>query len=290
MIYDAAIIGTGPAGLSAALNLKIHQKNFIWIGSKMLSDKVTKAERISNYPGFADVTGETLNEAFQHQIQHTGLEITEHMVNSIFSMGSHYAVMAGSEFFEAKTILLATGVTTVGTLPSEQEMVGRGVSYCATCDGMLYRGKTIAILCNHARFEHEVRYLANLAKTVYYFPNYRNVGQLPENVQIMEDKANAVLGENRVNGLSLRSGAILPVDGIFCLRDSVSLATLLPQLTVEQGHIAVDRTMATNLPGVFAAGDCTGRPYQYAKAIGEGNVAAHSILAYLSEEKNEAEK
>ena len=167
MIYDAAIIGTGPAGLSAALNLQIHQKNFIWIGSKHLSDKVTKAEKIANYPGFVDVTGEALNEAFRNQVQQKGLHIAEQMVNSIIPMGSHYAVMAGSEFYEAKTILLATGVAAVGTLPSEQEMVGRGVSYCATCDGMLYRGKTIAILCNNARFEHEVAYLANLAQNVY---------------------------------------------------------------------------------------------------------------------------
>ena len=285
MIYDAAIIGTGPAGLAAALNLQIHQKNFIWIGSRSLSDKVTKAEQISNYPGFTDVSGAALNQAFQNQVQEKGLQIVEQMVNSIIPMGSHYALMAGSEFYEAKTVLMATGVAAVGTLPGEQELVGRGVSYCATCDGMLYRKKTIAILCNNARFEHEVKYLAGLAQTVYYFPNYRNVGSLPENVRIMEDKAAGVLGDQRVSGVALRSGESLSVDGIFCLRDSVSLATLLPQLATQQSHIAVDRAMATNLPGVFAAGDCTGRPYQYAKAIGEGNVAAHSIVEYLAKEE-----
>lgn len=282
MIYDAAIIGTGPAGLSAALNLKIHQKNFIWIGSKALSDKVTKAERISNYPGFADVSGVGLNEAFQKQVQSMGLEIVEQMVNSIMSMGKHYAILAGSEFYEAKTIVLATGIAPVGTLPGEQENVGRGVSYCATCDGALYQGKTIAVICNHARFEHEVKYLAELAQRVYYFPNYREVGRLPENIQMMEDKAKGILGENRVSGVELRSGEVLPVDGVFCLRSSVALATLLPKLVTENGHIAVDRQMATNLPGVYAAGDCTGRPYQYAKAVGEGNVAAHSVIEYLA--------
>lgn len=283
MVYDAAIIGTGPAGLSAALNLQIHNKNFIWIGSKSLSDKVTKAEKISNYPGFTDVSGEELNEAFQKQVQAKGLQIIEQMVNSVISMGSHYAIMAGSEFYEAKTIILATGVATTGTLPGEQEKVGKGVSYCATCDGMLYRGKTIAIICNNARFEHEVKYLADLAETVYYFPNYKEVGNLPANVKIMEDKARGILGEKRVSGVELRSGEELPVNGVFCLRDSVSLATLLPKIEVDGGRIVVDRTMATNLKGVFAAGDCTGRPYQYAKAIGEGNVAAHSVIEYLAE-------
>lgn len=283
MIYDAAIIGTGPAGLSAALNLKIHQKNFIWLGSKKLSDKVTKAECISNYPGFTDVSGAQLNEAFRKQVQSAGLEIIEQMVNSIMSMGTHYAIMAGSEFYEAKTIILATGIANTGTLPGEQEKVGRGVSYCATCDGALYRGKTIAIICNNVRFEHEVKYLADLAATVYYFPNYKEIGALPENVRIMEDKARGILGEKRVAGVELRSGEMLTVDGVFCLRDSVALATLLPKIATEKGHIVVDRGMATNLKGVYAAGDCTGRPYQYTKAVGEGNVAAHSVIEYLAE-------
>ena len=286
MIYDAAIIGTGPAGLSAALTLQANNKNFIWIGSKALSDKVTKAERISNYPGFTNVAGEQLNGAFQSQVQAMGLPITEQMVNSIMPMGTHYAIMAGSDFYEAKTVILATGVTNVGTLPGEQEKVGRGVSYCATCDGMLYRGKTIAVICNHGRFEHEAKYLADLAETVYYFANYKEVGALPDNVKIVADKARAIVGEKRVSGVELRNGDILPVDGVFCLRDSVSLATLLPKIATDAGRIVVDRGMATNLPGVFAAGDCTGRPYQYAKAIGEGNVAAHSVIEYLAEKEN----
>lgn len=287
MIYDAAIIGTGPAGLSAALNLQIHNKNFIWIGSRNLSDKVTKAERISNYPGFTDVSGEELNAAFLKQVKSKGLEIIEQMVNSILSMGSYYAIMAGSEFYEAKTIILATGIVNTGTLPGEQEKVGRGVSYCATCDGMLYRGKTIAIICNNARFEHEVKYLADLAQTVYYFPNYKQIGQLPGNVKVMEDRAKSILGEKKVSGVELRNGEIVEVDGVFCLRDSVALATLLPKIATEDGHIVVDRGMATNLEGVYAAGDCTGRPYQYTKAVGEGNVAAHSVIEYLAELEKE---
>lgn len=282
MIYDAAIIGTGPAGLSAALNLKIHEKNLLWIGSRRFSDKVEKAEQILNYPGFHAVSGPALNEAFRSQAEAMGLTVTDAMVNSIMDMGTHYALMAGPEFYEARTVLLATGVAAVGTLPGESDLVGLGVSYCATCDGSLYRGKTIAVVCTNPRFEHEVAYLAGLAKTVHYFPTYKNVGSLPENVILSANKPKAVVGQGRVSGLELRGGEILEVDGLFCLRDAVSLATLLPGLAAESGHIAVDRAMATNLPGVFAAGDCTGRPYQYVKAAGEGNIAAHSIIEYLS--------
>jgi thioredoxin reductase (NADPH) len=284
VIYDAAIIGTGPAGVSAALNLKIHNKNFIWIGSKSLSDKLNKAERIENYPGLPAITGAELSAAFQAQVEGMGIEIIPQMVNSILSFGDHYALSAGSDFYETKTILLTTGVAAVGTLPGEGELVGRGVSYCATCDGALYRGKTIAVVCNNPRFEHEAAFLAGLAAQVYYFPLYQNPQLSGDNVHILSDRPVGVVGEKRVTGLKLRSGAELAVDGLFCLRDAISLGTLLPDLKTEQGHIAVDRTMATNLPGVFAAGDCTGRPYQYTKAVGEGNVAAHSMLDYLAQQ------
>ncbi len=283
MIYDAAIIGTGPAGVSAALNLKIHEKNFIWIGSKSLSDKITNAERISNYPGLPNVSGKEMNAVFRAQIDAMEIDIIEQMANSVMSMGKHYAIMAGSDFYEAKTVILTTGVANVGTLPGESGFVGKGVSYCATCDGNLYKGRNIAVICNHARFEHEVKYLADLADKVYYFPTYKGVGVTADNLISVPERAVEILGEKRVSAVKLRNGETIDVDGVFCLRDSVSLSTLLPKLETENGHIAVNRAMATNLPGVYAAGDCTGRPYQYTKAVGEGNIAAHSVIEYLSE-------
>ena len=283
MIYDAAVIGTGPAGVSAALNLKIHNKSFIWIGSKNLSDKITKAERIANYPGFLNATGEELNRAFRAQIGAMGIEITEAMVNAVYDMGDHYALNMGADFCEAKTVILTTGVAMKNTLPGEAERVGRGVSYCATCDGALYKGKTVAVVSTNARFEHEVKYLAELAEKVYFLPTYKDPGFIAENVETVTARAAAVEGDKKPFTVKLTGGESLTADGVFFLRDSISLATLLPGLKTEDGHIAVDRNMATNLKGVYAAGDCTGRPYQYAKAVGEGNVAAHSVIEYLSE-------
>ena len=281
MIYDSIIIGTGPAGVSAALNLKIHEKNFIWIGSANLSEKIRRAERISNYPGFPDATGGALNAAFLDHVRAMDIEITEAMVNAIMPMGDRYALMAGPDFYEAKTLILATGVSPSAVMPGEAEYLGRGVSYCATCDGGLYRGRTIAALCGSARFEHEVKFLCGLAGKVYFFPYYKNPGVAGDNVVSPEGRPVAVEGGERVTALKLNTGETLPVDGVFCLREAIALNTLLPGLAAQGGHIAVDRTMATNLPGVYAAGDCTGRPYQYAKAVGEGNVAAHSVIEYL---------
>jgi len=284
MVYDAAVIGTGPAGVSAALTLKANNKNFLLLGSPDFSDKVRRAERIANYPGLSMVTGAEMNEAFRKQLQDADIKITDKMVTGIVNTGEHYALMAGADFFEAKTVILTTGVAAVGTLAGEAELVGRGVSYCATCDGNLYRNKTIGVICNAARFEHEAAFLAGLAAKMYYFPLYKNPGSVGESAEVMKDLPVAVLSDGkRLTGVRLKSGAELALDGLFCLRDSVSLVTLLPDLAMENGHIATDRAMKTNLPGCFAAGDCTGRPYQYVKAAGEGNIAAHSAIDYLAE-------
>jgi len=283
MIYDAAIIGSGPAGLSAALVLKIHEKNFMWFGSKNLSDKIDRAEMVNNYPGLPAISGKALNQAFQDSVKSMDLKIEEQMLNQIMALGDSYAVMAGSDFYEAKSVILATGVAAVGTLPGEAELVGKGVSYCATCDGEFYKGKTIAVICNKARFEYEVKYLADLAAKVYYLPLYKDVAIKQDNIEVMSAKAVKMNKENgRLSSLTLSDDSQLDVDGVFCLRDEISLGTLLPKLALEDGHIAVNRSMATSLKGCFAAGDCTGRPYQYVKSAGEGNVAAHSAIEYLS--------
>ena len=113
MMYDAAIIGTGPAGVSAALTLKANNKNFILLGSPDFSDKVRRAERIANYPGLSMVTGEEMNEAFRRQLKEADITVTDKMVNSIVFTGTGYALMAGADFFEARTIILTTGVAAV---------------------------------------------------------------------------------------------------------------------------------------------------------------------------------
>ena len=168
-------------------------------------------------------------------------------------------------------------------LEGEAALVGKGVSYCATCDGDLYKGKRIAIVITSPRFEHEANYLAELASEVLLFAQYKNCGVNLANVTVMGTTPVAIVGEKRVEAVRCTNGTAYPADGVFCLREAVALSTILPGLAVDGGHISVDRAMATNLPGVYAAGDCTGRPYQYAKAVGEGNIAAHSILEYLAE-------
>ncbi len=281
-MYDTIIIGTGPAGFSAAMNLKIHNKDFLWFGSKNMSSKVEKAEKIRNYPGLPEITGQELQAHFQHHAETMDIEIQEKMVTMIMKNGDSYMVLADNELYEAKTVLFATGVMAAKTLKGEDAFLGRGISYCATCDGALYKGKRIAVICNDARFEHEVTYLAELAEQLIYFPQYRGSRVQAGNVTVSAGRPVKVEGESRAERLVLQDGQILPVDGIFILRNAIAPDTLLRELQTEGGHIVVNRRMETNLRGCYAAGDCTGRPYQYTKAVGEGNVAAHSIIEYLA--------
>lgn len=281
-MYDTIIIGTGPAGFSAAMNLKIYNKSFLWFGSRAMSDKVSKAEKIRNYPGLPEITGQDLQQHFLHHMDTMDIEISEKMVTMIMKNGDSYMVLADNELYEAQTVLFATGVMTAKTLEGEEEFLGKGISYCATCDGALYKGKEIAVICNDARFEHEVEYLSELAAHITYFPQYRDCGFHAANVTISGERPVSVEGENRAERLVLKSGQEIPVDGIFIIRNAIAPDTLLKELKTEGGHIVVNRNMETNLEGCFAAGDCTGRPYQYTKAVGEGNVAAHSIIKYLA--------
>ena len=281
-MYDVAIIGTGPAGLSAALSLKLHNRSILWFGSKEQSRKVSLSEKIANYPGVPMVSGAELNRRFAEQAAEMGLEITDKMVTKIMPTKKGFQFLGDDEIFEAKAVLLASGAASAKGFSGEDELLGRGVSYCATCDGFLYRGKTIAVFCGDRRFEHEVEYLAGLAEKVYFFTSYSNAEIELSNVERLTSPVKTVNGDRRVTGLTLADGTELLIDGFFILRNAIAPSTLLYGLAIEGPHIVIDRSCATNKPGVFAAGDCTGRPYQIAKAVGEGNVAAHSILEYLS--------
>lgn len=283
MRYDCIIIGSGPAGLSAAMNLKIYNKNFLWFGNAKLSDKVEKAEKVNNYPGLPSVSGKELQAAFLKHKEEMQLEITDKIVSSIYDMGGYYNVMAENQFFETESIILAMGVVAANQYQGEAEFVGRGVSYCATCDGALYRDKKIAVVSTAKRFEHEIEFLADIAEQVYLFPFYKDCEIQKDNVEIVKKAIKEIKGGFRAESLVLGDATDLSVDGIFIMRNAIAPTTLLAKLEMEDGHIAVNRQMKTNLKGVFAAGDCTGKPYQYTKAVGEGNIAAHSAIEYLGE-------
>ena len=201
-------------------------------------------------------------------------------------MGDRYMINADNEFIEAKTLILALGLSKSRSIPGEAEYLGKGVSYCATCDGMLYRGKKVAVVGENEEGEAEANFLAEVAE-VTYIPLYQPVLHLKENVTVVQGKPKAVLGENgRVTALEL-DGEPLACDGIFFAKNTTPPESLLFGLQTDGKSIAVNRSMETNLPGVYAAGDCTGAPYQIAKAVGEGLVAALSAAAEIDRRSRE---
>ena len=277
---DIAIIGTGPAGVSAALTATNRNKSILLLGSRQMSEKVVKAHEIRNYPGLPAVKGEELAAAFRNQLDSMGIPVTEKRVGAVYAMGDYFALQIGEEMAEARAVILATGVVQANPLPGEKELLGRGVSYCATCDAPLYRGKTAAVIGYSPREEAEAAFLSEVCAKVIYFPMYREEPALPESVQVIREKVTGILQEDGKRTVQTENGAYA-ADGVFVLREAVAPDTLVPGLEADGPHVRVNRKMETSLPGVFACGDLTGTPYQYIKAAGEGNVAAISAAAFV---------
>ena len=277
---DIAIIGTGPAGVSAALTAANRNKSVLLLGSRQMSEKVAKAHEIRNYPGLPAVKGEELAEAFRNHLDNMGITITEKRVGTVYAMGDYFALQIGEEMAEAEAVILATGVVQANPLPGEKELLGRGVSYCATCDAPLYRGKTAAVIGYSPREEAEAAFLSEVCEKVTYFPVYREETALPDSVQVIREKVTGIAQEGGKRIVRTESGTY-EADGVFVLREAVAPDTLVPGLEADGAHVRVNRKMETSLPGVFACGDLTGTPYQYVKAAGEGNVAAISAAAYI---------
>ena len=278
--YDIAIIGTGPAGLSAAITATIRNKKVLLLGSRDLSGKLSKAHEIQNYLGFPAVKGEDLAAAFQKHIAEMGISITEKRVSAVYAMGDYFALQAGEDMVEATAVILATGVVQGKPLPGEEELLGKGVSYCATCDAPLYRGKTAAVIGYSPREEAEAAFLSEVCTEVLYFPVYKEETDLPASVRVIREKVTGV--ENQDGKRLVRTADnSYTVDGVFILREAVSPGQLVPGLPTEGPHVTVNRKMEAGIPGVFACGDIVGTPYQYIKSAGEGNVAALSAVSYL---------
>lgn len=282
--YNIAIIGSGPAGLSAAINAKIRNKSIVVFGRAELSDKLVRAPKINNYLGLPDITGLQLKDRFENHIKSMNINITFEKINEIYAMGEYFGLMVNEKMYEAKTIVLATGIEYTKALKGEEELLGKGVGYCATCDAPLYKGKAVTIIGYNKEAEGEANYVNELVEKVYYIPMYRDELNLNENIEVVKDSILEIYGKEKVEKVILKHGEI-STDGVFVLKDSISPAQLVPGIAMEDNHVKVDVNMNTNIPGCFAAGDCVGKPYQYMKAVGQGQIAALNAVLYLDKQQ-----
>ncbi len=267
--YDILVLGGGPGGISAALTARARGRSVLVLSNDPMASPLAKAKAVDNYPGLTGRSGKELLTAMLEGLAQQSIPVVTGRAQAIMSLGTGFMVSAGQAVYEAKSLILATGMALGKSYPGESEFLGRGVSYCATCDGMLYRGKRVAVVGLSADGAEEVEFLRSIGCEVEYFDRRRA-------------KVYEIRGDSAVTAL-VADGIEYPVEGIFILRDTIASAVLLPGLEERDGHIAADASMRTSLSGVFAAGDCTGRPYQIPKAVGEGNLAALSADAYLKE-------
>ena len=282
MRYDIAIVGTGPAGLSAAVTAKLRNKNVILFGSSNLSEKVEKAHEIKNYLGIPSVKGEDLANSFKRHLEDMELSITQEIITMVYDMGEYFNLLSKTnEMYEASTVIIASGTNFGKPYKGEKEFLGRGVSYCATCDAPLYKGKDVVVIGTSVEDEEEALYMSEICNKVCYIPLYSERVKLNDKIDVIYDIPVEFVGGFKADKLIMKNGE-LEADGFFILRQSIAPDTLVPGINLDGNSIEVDRKMATNLNGCFACGDVVGAPYQYIKAAGEGNVAALSEVSYLN--------
>lgn len=277
-MYDLAIVGGGIAGYTAALTAKNLSLSYLWLAPSAFSEKTSAAERVRNFPSFSG-TGAQFARSLEAQRKNENVEFTKAHVDSIMRGKEGFLLTAYRREFEAKTVILCIGVDLSGSVKGEKEFFGRGVSYCAVCDGVLYRKKKIAAVLSSKDFAEEAEYLAGFAETVHVFCPEKLSFRAP-NIVAHTGKVLAVEGGERVEKLLSEEGGF-EVDGVFFLREAVKPDILCRGLKCDGAHVVADRSLSTNIKGLFAAGDVTGTPYQYAKAAGEGLTAAFSAREYL---------
>ncbi len=278
MIYDIIILGSGPAGLAAAVAARGRDKSVLVAGNPWQDSPLARAERVDNYPGLPGRTGLALLEEFYRHASGLGADFAVGKVLALLAWNG-FSLTVGSQVHQGRALILAPGVVRTAKYPGEAEYLGRGVSYCATCDGMLYRNRPVTVVGLAPDAPQEANYLHSLGCQVVYVAPRQPQG-LNEAIPYVKAGRLAIRGERTVTGLEA-DGALLPCAGVFILRRAVAPTDLLPALETEEGVIKVDRRMAASVPGVFAAGDCTGGPLQVSKAVGEGHVAALSACEYL---------
>ncbi len=279
-IFDLAIVGGGIAGYTAALTAKNLLLDYVWLGQTAFGEKLSAAEKVTNFPAISG-SGREFLAALEAQKNREEVLLTPCRIDGVYAAGEKFLLTAGERTFEARTVILATGVETKGQLKGEKDFLGRGVSYCAVCDGALYKGKKIAAVLSSPAFEEEAEYLASFADMVYAFCLYEHPKLQKENIRVCTDIPLKIEGDKRVERI-VTGKETLSVDGVFFLKNSAPPRSLVGGLEADGAHVIVSRDLSTNIAGLFAAGDITGRPYQYAKAAGEGCVAAHSARSYLA--------
>jgi thioredoxin reductase (NADPH) len=299
-IVDAIVIGAGPAGITAGIYLKRSNLNAVVLDKDAPGGKLNNIHRIDNYPGAPEIAGPDLAMKFVEQATSLGVTLDYGDVISVSQDGDRFLVHTDNGDYSALAVIVATGVKTVSSgVNGEKQLRGRGVSYCATCDGNFFKGKTIMVVGYKDHAAEDAIYLSSLASKVYFvnpspleaLESHVEALKHAENVEIMDGKLVEIEGDTRVSGAKIATEdgeKEIATDAVFPLFGEISSSEFLAPLGVNsnKGFIEADAEMKTNVPGLYVAGDVVNKKLrQIVNAAGEGAVAATSAIAYVHAKK-----
>jgi len=296
-VYDVIIMGGGPAGLTAGLYTSRHGLKTLLIEAKQLGGKATTAHWIENFPGFPDgISGSDLMEKFIAQATKFGVIIKNDTIVGLMDMGETKMVSARSGYYQAKAVIITVGLNRASlNIEGELDYKGRGVCYCAICDGPFFVDKPVAVLgCGKDAVEDALR-LAETSSRVYVIPGengfkegIEELHELKKNpkIKIIDNtKVKAVGGKSTVTHIELNGPPEkVLVNGIFIVPDNVGTSDILRDIEIETdegGCIKVNNMQQTSVPGIFAAGDCVCSAKQVVTAAGDGGKAGLAVLQYV---------
>ncbi len=280
-MIDIAVIGNGPAGMSAAINAVARNKSVEIFGRDYKTTTLYKAEKVNNYLGLPDVTGKEMMDTFYKHIEELNIKINLGRVQQIMPFGDYFMINCDNQIFEAKTIIIATGINKASTIKNEDAFIGKGLSYCATCDGMLYRGKDVVLVGEVEEANEDVIFLSEVCNSVTYVCKEIPEIKFAENVKVIKSKLKEIKGENFISSVVIGDEEI-KAEGVFIIKESIPSDNLIAGLKLDGNAIEINRLCETNVAGVYACGDVTGWPYQVSNAVGEGLIAAQQAARYLT--------
>ncbi len=278
-MYDVIIIGAGPAGVSAAVYAKRGGLNVLVIAKD--TGTLEKAKKIENYYGFKSITGEELYRNGLEQLKHLNIELVKDEVVQL-NYTKKFEVTTVNNVFESKYVVLATGVSrNVPNIRGIKEFEGKGVSYCAICDAFFYRNKNVAVLGSGNYAIHEAEILKPVAKSVTLLTNNEKLVENRDiDLNVNEKKIREVRGYDKVDEVVFDDDTKEKVNGIFVAIGTASTNDLARKIgaRVENNNIVVNENLETNVPGLYACGDCTGGILQISKATYEGTKVGLEII------------